>query len=47
MSLQLGSAATDFEAQSTDGDFHDWIGDSRAALFSHPRSRQTSTYATL
>ena len=39
MSLQLGDTAPDFEAESTEGriKFHDWIGDSWAVLFSHPK----------
>ena len=39
MSLQLGDTAPDFEAETTEGQihFHDWIGDSWAVLFSHPK----------
>ena len=39
MALQLGEVAPDFEAETTQGRirFHDWIGDSWAVLFSHPK----------
>ena len=39
MALQLGDTAPDFEAETTEGriGFHDWIGDSWAVLFSHPK----------
>ncbi len=39
MVLQLGDTAPDFEAETTEGpiSFHDWVGDSWAVVFSHPR----------
>ena len=39
MTLQLGETAPVFEAETTEGNirFHDWIGDSWAVLFSHPK----------
>ena len=38
--LTIGNEAPNFTAQTTEGeiDFHDWIGDSWAVLFSHPRN---------
>ncbi len=40
MSLRIGDTAPDFEADSTEGriSFHDWIGDSWAVMFSHPKN---------
>ena len=39
MSLRINDQAPNFQAETTQGkiDFHNWIGDSWAVLFSHPK----------
>ncbi len=40
MALTIGDTAPDFTAETTEGtiDFHDWVGDGWAVMFSHPRN---------
>src|SRR5215210_3711128 len=39
MALRLGDTAPNFTAETTEGkiNFHEWIGDNWAVLFSHPK----------
>ena len=39
MAIRIGDTAPNFQAETTEGtvDFHDWIGDGWAVLFSHPK----------
>ena len=48
MTLKLNEEAPNFTANSTHGeiDFHNWIGDSWAILFSHPKDLPIVHYGT-
>ena len=39
MSLRINDVAPDFKAETTQGEieFHNWVGDGWAILFSHPK----------
>jgi len=49
LALQLGATAPGLQADTAEGaiNFQDWLGDSRALLFSHPSDRQTPPSASL
>jgi alkyl hydroperoxide reductase subunit AhpC len=49
MSLQKGSSSPDLEAETSESsiNFHDWIGHTRAVLFSQQGSCQSPPSASL
>ena len=48
MALRINDPAPDFTTDTTEGEisFHDWIGDGRALMFSHPKEAGSSRSPT-